>query len=210
MLNSTVFNSLARRQHILTADTSLSVFPVVTDFNSFSPFNNDRFEHDSISLSEWEVVSIDTAKNDKVVDTCFNYRPAINLRDTNMPGLHMLMCQGISSIAVQWEYPYVSGTNLEYRWWPSGDPDGNPLTADSDFGVGAMNANRFGIYFNVRGGVSPASYWYGPEQARTQAGGQIFTAGFYPRALKFTFTLYDSKGVIKGGQTFTHIVYLEN
>ena len=28
------------------------------------------------------------------------------------------------------------------------------------------------------------------------------------RALKFTFTLYDSKGVIKGGRTFTHIVYL--
>ena len=28
------------------------------------------------------------------------------------------------------------------------------------------------------------------------------------RALKFTFTLYDSKGVIKEGRTFTHIVYL--
>jgi hypothetical protein len=28
------------------------------------------------------------------------------------------------------------------------------------------------------------------------------------RALKFTFTLYDSKGVIKNGKTFTHIVYL--
>jgi hypothetical protein len=30
------------------------------------------------------------------------------------------------------------------------------------------------------------------------------------RALKFTFTLYDSKGVIKEGRTFTHIVYLGN
>jgi len=28
------------------------------------------------------------------------------------------------------------------------------------------------------------------------------------RAFKFTFTLYDSKGVIKDGRTFTHIVYL--
>jgi prepilin-type N-terminal cleavage/methylation domain-containing protein len=28
------------------------------------------------------------------------------------------------------------------------------------------------------------------------------------RAFKFTFTLYDSKGVIKNGRTFTHIVYL--
>jgi prepilin-type N-terminal cleavage/methylation domain-containing protein len=30
----------------------------------------------------------------------------------------------------------------------------------------------------------------------------------WPKALKFTFTLYDSKGVIKNGRTFTHIVYL--
>lgn len=28
------------------------------------------------------------------------------------------------------------------------------------------------------------------------------------KALKFTFTLYDSKGIIKQGRTFTHIVYL--
>ncbi len=31
----------------------------------------------------------------------------------------------------------------------------------------------------------------------------------WPRALKFTFTLYDSKGIIKNGRTFTHIIYLE-
>ncbi|MDD5327646.1 MAG: type II secretion system protein [Phycisphaerae bacterium] len=29
-----------------------------------------------------------------------------------------------------------------------------------------------------------------------------------PEALKFTFTLYDSKGIIKNGRKFTHIVYL--
>ena len=31
---------------------------------------------------------------------------------------------------------------------------------------------------------------------------------FAPAALKFTFKLYDSKGIIKNGRTFTHIVYL--
>ena len=30
----------------------------------------------------------------------------------------------------------------------------------------------------------------------------------WPKAIKFTFTLYDSRGVFKEGQTFTHIVYL--
>jgi hypothetical protein len=33
-------------------------------------------------------------------------------------------------------------------------------------------------------------------------------ATLWPKALKFTFTLYDSRGVFKEGQTFTHIVYL--
>jgi prepilin-type N-terminal cleavage/methylation domain-containing protein len=31
----------------------------------------------------------------------------------------------------------------------------------------------------------------------------------YPPAFKFTFTLYDSNGIIKEGRTFTHIVYLD-
>jgi prepilin-type N-terminal cleavage/methylation domain-containing protein len=30
------------------------------------------------------------------------------------------------------------------------------------------------------------------------------------RALKFTFTLYDSKGIIKNGMRFSHIVYIDN
>ena len=31
-----------------------------------------------------------------------------------------------------------------------------------------------------------------------------------PRSLKFTFTLYDSKGILNRPQTFTHIVYLDD
>jgi prepilin-type N-terminal cleavage/methylation domain-containing protein len=30
----------------------------------------------------------------------------------------------------------------------------------------------------------------------------------WPKAIKFTFTLYDSKGILKEGRRFTHIVYL--
>ncbi|MBN1391829.1 MAG: prepilin-type N-terminal cleavage/methylation domain-containing protein [Sedimentisphaerales bacterium] len=32
----------------------------------------------------------------------------------------------------------------------------------------------------------------------------------WPEALKFTFTLYDSKRILREGRVFTHIVYLEN
>jgi len=43
--------------------------------------------------------------------------------------------------------------------------------------------------------------------------GEVWTpttqSELWPKALKFTFTLYDSKGIIKNGRTFTHIVYLD-
>jgi len=202
--------TLARRQHILTADTSLFFFPIIADVNNFSRANNDRFEHDSIALAQWKAIAGEpnNVGNNKIVDICFGNRPQIDIQNPVPIGLHMLMCQGVGSVSVQWEYPY----NLEYRWWPSSDPDGNPGTRDSDFDPNAMNMNQFGMYFNMPDGVNHTLYWYGPEHAKTQAqpGSQIFPPSFYPRALKFTFTLYDSKNIIKGGRRFTHIVYLEN
>jgi hypothetical protein len=32
----------------------------------------------------------------------------------------------------------------------------------------------------------------------------------YPDSIKFTFTLYDSKGILKTGRRFEHIVYIGN
>ncbi len=34
--------------------------------------------------------------------------------------------------------------------------------------------------------------------------------GQKPKALRFTFTLYDSRGILQDGRRFTHIVYLDN
>ena len=211
--------TLARRQHILTADPTLFVFPDIANFGvNFSAGNNDKFEHDRISLAQWKAIASEpnTVGNNNIVDTCFGNRPKIDVQNPVPLGLHMLMCQGVGSISVQWEYPY----NIEYRWWPSSDPDGNPGTRDSDFDPNAMGAitvnQQFGMYFNMPDGIrydlTLNRQWFRPEHARTQAqpGSQIFAPSFYPRALKFTFTLYDSKNIIKGGRPFTHIVYLEN
>ena len=46
--------------------------------------------------------------------------------------------------------------------------------------------------------------WNGPKLEWNRAREDITT-----KAFKFTFTLYDSKGIIKNGRTFTHIVYLD-
>jgi len=203
--------TLARRQHILTADPTLFAFPDIANFGvTFSAGNNDKFEHDRISLAQWKAIASEpnTVGNNNIVDTCFGNRPKIDVQNPVPLGLHMLMCQGVGSISIQWEYPF---TSVEYRWWPSSDPNGDTNTEDSDFGLHAMNMNQFGIYFNMPDGVDLAN-WHRPEHARTQAqpGSRIFPPSFYPRALKFTFTLYDSKNIIKGGRRFTHIVYLEN
>ncbi len=44
-----------------------------------------------------------------------------------------------------------------------------------------------------------------PEDDETD---EDWLKGFSPKAFKFTFTLYDSKGILEEGKTFTHIVYL--
>lgn len=49
--------------------------------------------------------------------------------------------------------------------------------------------------------------WRPPKDSNDLSG---WPEELYPVALKFTFTLYDSKGIIKEGREFTHIVYLEN
>ena len=65
----------------------------------------------------------------------------------------------------------------------------------------AQGADNFTIHF-ADGISSDKIVWKRHEEGEP---GNIAT-----NALKFTFTLYDSKGIIKKGRTFTHIVYLDN
>jgi len=69
--------------------------------------------------------------------------------------------------------------------------------ADTDFAVDPSNSTVLDTK-NVRGG------FYHPSM------GDMDSIPGLGRALKFTFTLYDSKGVFKEGKKFTHIVYLDD
>jgi len=53
--------------------------------------------------------------------------------------------------------------------------------------------------------VEPFNNEWRPEDNETD---EDWLKDFSPRAFKFTFTLYDSKGILEDGKTFTHIVYL--
>ncbi len=191
-------NLLARRQHILSADTRLFPWPdakdIQTSFDCTSGSGNlnEVYEHDSLSLAQWKTIPIDDYVS--VVNTCFYKCPWLDKRDPIT--FHKLMCEGVGSFAIQWAYR-DSGDERFY-WFPSVDPDGDGSTADSHFVFG----NPFGVYFNVPGSISVSSWVNGLSSDNDY--------NVYPVALKFTFTLYDSKGIIKNGKEFTHIVYLGN
>ena len=150
----------------------------------FDYYGNERYEYDWFSLAQWKLI-IESIYRNKIIPNCFDFRPLVDMTDPNT--FHKLMCQGLGSFSIQWAY-WDAGNDL--KWFPE----------VPDF----SGANKFGIYFNISPPGGPISKWY-----------EGIAAGHdYPKALKFTFRLYDSKGIIKQdgtpGREFTHIVYLDN
>jgi prepilin-type N-terminal cleavage/methylation domain-containing protein len=176
---------LARRQHILTADENLEVWPH-DNMLDFDYGRNEWYEHGSLSLAQWKTIDWDN-DGDVVVNTCFGFRPLIDMGDPNT--YHKLICDGVGSFAIQWSY--WDFDDERFYWLPSNDPDGDGDDDDSSF----VGNDEFGVYFSVPGTISDSDWPYSETQ-------------FTYRAFKFTFTLYDSKGIFENGRRFTHIVYL--
>jgi prepilin-type N-terminal cleavage/methylation domain-containing protein len=213
---------LARRQHILTSDTGIDPayrWPRYPNFNDFDacdiPYaptlrKNDTYEYDWLSLSQWQAIVNDPTYGStnaaQVVATCFNNRPVINIADAST--IHNLMTEGIGSFSIQWDY--IARSNVTpaeaHFWWPALDPDGNGDMSDNDFV--AMGSNFFGFYFYS---APPGGIWSLPDGATGYYypdNTPLYPRPAYPKALKFVFTIYDSRGVFPNGQTFSHIVYI--
>lgn len=220
-------------QSIFPSDTAYAstFFPWV--LVSGNPYGNDVFEYDIFSPADWNNILSIMANADQYLTTCFanptpenppldfGGRPGVDLTNSAGQSLHMILSQGVGSFSIQWSYTADdmrlrvqpdSDLNRpsfnEIRWWPSTDPDGIPSTTDSDFGLTGMNAGMFGCYMQFPG-VPTLAGWNGMSGCLSQANWR-FVSTYFPKALKFTFTLYDSKGVFKDGRTFTHIVYLND
>ncbi|MGD0572181.1 MAG: prepilin-type N-terminal cleavage/methylation domain-containing protein [Sedimentisphaerales bacterium] len=208
------YRLLARRQQISTTETDLNSWPDQVNFlnpnNAFNLYNNDLYEYDRFSLSQWQALTNDLtsgpANVNQIITACFTSRPVVDLVDTNDP--HMLMAEKVGSFSVQWSYAYINAGQEYIYWWPSIDPCSSGNTTYSDFGSSGMNTNLnpFGFYFNTVAPFPLIANWF----SYATATGFYYPVikPVYPQALKFTFTLYDSQGVFKDGQTFTHIVYL--
>ena len=220
---------LARSQHILTADTNLDKvhdlasipipFDPIADNPGYEAANN-FYEYDRESLVSWrigapqlgllrnklrEMLTVCTDVQFGGVGAAVSGGLTVSTSDPNT--IHMLLCESVGELKIQGWY------EAERRWFPKVDPDYDGDLSDSDFFTdgGAIDP-----------GHRPAIIY--PRWSFESGNIGIGNNGIYPpnllnesnfdfipglgRALKFTFTLYDSKGIMKNGRTFTHIVYL--
>ncbi|MHC4165349.1 MAG: PulJ/GspJ family protein [Planctomycetota bacterium] len=206
---------LARNQHIMTDDPAL---PDFLDPNSFTGSQwyewNNRYEYDKLSLEQWKRMPFDSKKNALSVITGIKVSdPTVseefwgcNIDPADPDSIHMLLCEGVAEFKVQSWY------DAKQRWIPEVDPDGDGSLVDTDF----MTTSDGRIESEAVPGVLYPYPPYGDVQIAdvNYPRNQVDSAHFNDipglgRALKFTFTLYDSRGILKEGRTFTHIVYLD-
>jgi hypothetical protein len=124
----------------------------------------------------------------------------VDVEPADANSIHMLLCEGVSEFKIQGWY------DAQQQWIPEVDPDGNGNLTDTHFFLNEPN--------NVPGVLYPAPYGTmninNIDYPRDQIDEGHFNAiPGLGRALKFTFTLFDSRGIIENGMTFTHIVYLD-
>lgn len=162
-------------------------------------------------------------------------RPIIDMQ--NADWLHLLLSEQVGQFKVQWAYTAedlsssatshvpILPTSSDYfqgvRWWPSEKPAGDG-TVTSDFVT--MERTAFGAHFQFSGGTTLAAWMrVKPQPGETAAQQQkrrcmtrsgsatnyYFMSDFFPKALKFTFTVYDAKGLYPEGRTFTQIVMID-
>ncbi len=212
--------TLARSQHIFASDIDLVGINTPPDFpldatdisGTFDLTYNNMYEYENLTMGQW--LNLTLADEQEVLtiisDVVVDFDPLDGIAPVAQGGgltvdppkalnIHNLLCQGAGEFSIQgWYEDPLDPTTP--RWFPQLDltPGDGVITdqADTDFvfdpAAGRIHAKDVRGQLYVPGGTDFNS---------------ILGLG---RALKFTFTLYDSKGVFKEGKKFTHIVYLDD
>jgi hypothetical protein len=192
-------------------------------------------EYDKITLDGWKNIRWDTDTSDprgsdqpckmNMLSVITDIRTTADVSDSLLMGatvktsepnsIHMLLSEGVGEFKIQGWY------DAQQRWVPELDPDGDGSLSDTDFILDSTDATILDSEA-VPGVLYPYRSWYPIDpnsyvrmNNMSYPGVMLNRTNFnnipgLGRALKFTFTLYDSKGIIKQGRTFTHIVYLDN
>ncbi len=202
---------LARTQHILTSDPALADFLDPDNFTDLQWYEwNNRYEYGKMSLDEWKMIPwankadmLSVICDVKIQNSNVNEQirgAAVDPADPN--SIHMLLCQGVGEFKIQ------GWNDALQQWLPEVDPDGDGDLVDTHFYMdGSENVPGVLYPYPTYGRVMINNISYSQGQVDEEHFGAIPGLG---RAFKFTFTLFDSKGIIKEGRTFTHIVYLDD
>lgn len=214
---------LARTQHILLPPASLDDQLDTSKFTTTDWVNwNSRGQMDRISLEGWKRIPLPDKSNmlsvigDITIGGGGRIPPSTTVEEargvlidrSDPASIHALFCRGVGQFMVQGWYNDPN----EARWIPQVNPDeDNELDDDSDFIVNPdgsdVHPTDIPALWYPRGRVNIVNAEYPADQIDEEHFNAIPGLG---RALKFTFTLYDSRNLIKNGRTFTHIVYLDN
>jgi prepilin-type N-terminal cleavage/methylation domain-containing protein len=207
---------LARTQHILTADPQFINAPLTPNGTTSAPSDwyywNDvnEYDYDMNSLDKWENIPWTNKQDMLTVITDVNVGTSsiisLNISGTMVDPtdadlIHNIFCEGVGEFEVQGWY------DAQQRWvpeWENGD----------FYPVGSINVP--GVLYPYRAWLQLPPNSYVEINGINNYSDQLVDGAHFNdipglgRALKFTFTLYDSKGVFKQGRTFTHIVYIGN
>lgn len=206
---------LARTQHIITADADFNAFPDLTAAWNPADFEtkNAEFEYQTLTMADWtnlsDAANLDMPKKNNILTTLSDI-PNILAADplvtqggpivdkTDSGTYHNYFAEGVGEFGIQiWRDDPINP-----HWYPQMDPNGDGDYSDGDYpttGTDINYGNVDGILYNGTGEGS-----FGTMKADVTWVPLKFTA------LKFTFTLYDSKGLFSEGRTFTHIVMIDN
>jgi len=210
-------------------------FPDLEPFNE-TDFAVDNFiyEHDNTTtLQGWKNITLGDKADMLSVITDVTVPPSVigdggaTVSPDDPDTIHMLLCQGVGQFSVQGWYDPLQRWVPEIIW----DEDGQILETDfivdesvperihEEYVPGVLYPYRvlppepgdppvppWGVILRWQGLPGGSIPWYSPQLVNEANFNDIPGLG---RAFRFTFTLYDSRGVFPDGRTFTHIVYLD-
>lgn len=180
--------------------------------------------------NKWDALSVMSGVTIGGTDIPEDWRSMGATVDTgDSRSIHMLLCEGVGEFAIQ------GWSDTEWRWVPMVDPDGDGYLSDTDFFLDPSTVGSDPAALALHPRDIPGVLYPYPPYGKVVLGGNWFCDTDTPagkdkfdalrtllnephfdeipglgRAIKFTFTLYDSKRVIENGRTFTHIVYLDD
>jgi len=215
---------LQRTQHILIPpDANGAAFALPATDLEWRDWHNIE-EYDRTTMKQWLDLSRQTKRD--ALSVIMNVKvdtPSVDPNswgsqyDPNQPELYMqsVLAVGVGQFSIQGWYESPDVNAPGQRWIPDDDPDGDGDISDSELRLdGSSDEEVPGVLYPRAGRAYAFVHLGGAFRGQNYANvldeehfNEIPGLG---RALKFTFTLYDSQRLIKDGRAFTHIVYLDN